>query len=579
MGISYKIGADVNEFQQGIKKAEQGLTQLAASSNKAMTSIQRGAPSAAAALNSVGQVARDLPFGFIAIQNNLPIVLDQFGALVSQSGGVKNAFKGIIGALAGPAGLTLAFGAVVAGATALIQKYGSLGAAVNALLDPSRELSQAQKDTAEQIATELSQVALLVAIYPKLEGQRNRQESILKKLNEIAPTYFKGLDAEKQSVDDLTKSYDKYTKSLIAKAFIDANQEQIKEAAKKAAEELVRLNDLQTKAAKQRDREKNQIKEFIALEERLAKARTSTARGDIAIGVDEKATVKSFDDAINDVISLFNNRVKEILGGTDSIISKLDFGSVFDDVKKKEIEIPIKIGPIATIATDFTKKADEEIGRRFRKDNIDVPVQISPTIPNSAKEAFSKFAEIKFLKLQNKLDQVKRFSDAISAQLVEGFSNVFTSVGEGIGNVFAGVSNGFSAAQSVLAGLADILINVGKLAIATGFSILGIKEALKSLNPYVAIAGGIALVALGTAVKGKLSKSVPKFAEGGIVTRPTAGIFGEAGPEAVMPLEKLNSMLSNYGGGNVQVSGSFALRGNDLLASIERTRREQGRAF
>ena len=31
--------------------------------------------------------------------------------------------------------------------------------------------------------------------------------------------------------------------------------------------------------------------------------------------------------------------------------------------------------------------------------------------------------------------------------------------------------------------------------------------------------------------------AIPKFAEGGIVTKPTLGLIGEAGPEAIIPLK------------------------------------------
>jgi hypothetical protein len=38
-------------------------------------------------------------------------------------------------------------------------------------------------------------------------------------------------------------------------------------------------------------------------------------------------------------------------------------------------------------------------------------------------------------------------------------------------------------------------------------------------------------------------KSIQMFAEGGIARRPTLGVFGEAGPEAVIPLDRLSSMF------------------------------------
>lgn len=50
---------------------------------------------------------------------------------------------------------------------------------------------------------------------------------------------------------------------------------------------------------------------------------------------------------------------------------------------------------------------------------------------------------------------------------------------------------------------------------------------------------------------GKVGKvSIPRLAEGGIVTRPTLALIGEAGPEAVVPLSGRNAREAGVGGGN-----------------------------
>jgi phage-related minor tail protein len=43
---------------------------------------------------------------------------------------------------------------------------------------------------------------------------------------------------------------------------------------------------------------------------------------------------------------------------------------------------------------------------------------------------------------------------------------------------------------------------------------------------------------------------VTAFANGGIVTKPTLGLVGEAGPEAIIPL----SQMGNMGGGGVTIN-------------------------
>lgn len=47
--------------------------------------------------------------------------------------------------------------------------------------------------------------------------------------------------------------------------------------------------------------------------------------------------------------------------------------------------------------------------------------------------------------------------------------------------------------------------------------------------------------------------TIPLLANGGIATKATPAIFGEAGPEAILPLDKLDSMLSNGGGKGVEI--------------------------
>lgn len=51
--------------------------------------------------------------------------------------------------------------------------------------------------------------------------------------------------------------------------------------------------------------------------------------------------------------------------------------------------------------------------------------------------------------------------------------------------------------------------------------------------PFVGLALGLAAAALAT-------NAISKFAEGGIVTKPTLGLVGEAGSEAIIPLSKMN---------------------------------------
>lgn len=109
-----------------------------------------------------------------------------------------------------------------------------------------------------------------------------------------------------------------------------------------------------------------------------------------------------------------------------------------------------------------------------------------------------------FEKFRADLQTVQDFAEAVSAQIAGAFNDLAVGIGETLGKILAG-ETGWKSFGAMVAGVfADMAINIGKIAIATGVSVLGIKTALKSLNPYVAIAAGAALVALGTYAKSKL---------------------------------------------------------------------------
>ena len=90
--------------------------------------------------------------------------------------------------------------------------------------------------------------------------------------------------------------------------------------------------------------------------------------------------------------------------------------------------------------------------------------------------------------------------------LVAGFvENISGSIGTLIGDLATGGDAWGNFKNAALSAFADMAIAVGKLAISMGVASEGIKQALKLDNPYVAIAAGVALVALGTAVKAGLA--------------------------------------------------------------------------
>ena len=96
------------------------------------------------------------------------------------------------------------------------------------------------------------------------------------------------------------------------------------------------------------------------------------------------------------------------------------------------------------------------------------------------------------------------------------------------------------------------------------FAKLGILGA-----PLAIAAGGI----VGGIFNSLISKiGIPALADGGITTGPTLALIGEAGREAVIPLDRLNEFA---GGGNMQLTARIS--GRDLLLLLEREEQAQNR--
>jgi hypothetical protein len=184
---------------------------------------------------------------------------------------------------------------------------------------------------------------------------------------------------------------------------------------------------------------------------------------------------------------------------------------------------------------------------------------------------------------QAAVDLGKNLTNAINTAAV----NFAVGIGEIIGAAAVGQAGIADFGTFALQSLAGLLQQVGELAIQTGVALLGIQVALSGIpgGALIAIAAGTALVALASGIKNSLAKKagavggagIPALAEGGIATGPTLALIGEGkGPEAVIPLDKLEGMMGGFGNqSNVVVTGR--IQGSDILISSERAERQRSR--
>jgi len=238
--------------------------------------------------------------------------------------------------------------------------------------------------------------------------------------------------------------------------------------------------------------------------------------------------------------------------------------------------------PMATTATEGVS------GAGIQTPISDMIAADTERLPTVMAEQQAVLAENRLLALQ----QAEVFNQRAGQIINGGLQNIASGIGAALGSAITGGGNLAGKLSKVILGtIGSMAMQLGKLAIGIGITLKKIQIAFKSLAPGVAIAAGIALVALGSLFKAGASKigsgggRATAFADGGIVSGPTMGLVGEypgarQNPEVIAPLNKLQGMIGkSRGGGNINVTGEVRVDGQDLLIAIERANETAVRVY
>jgi hypothetical protein len=152
--------------------------------------------------------------------------------------------------------------------------------------------------------------------------------------------------------------------------------------------------------------------------------------------------------------------------------------------------------------------------------------------------------------------RLAEFNSQVANVIQNGAQNTLGDFAFSIGDALATGGNVLKAAgASLLSGLAGILNQLGQLAIGAGLAIGGIKKALTTLNPAVAIAAGVALVGLAGFVSAK-AKSLGSGGGGG---------GGSSVGSSVASQSFTGGGVGGLGGGVRDLTGELVVRGTDLV--------------
>lgn len=297
-----------------------------------------------------------------------------------------------------------------------------------------------------------------------------------------------------------------------------------------------------------------------------------------------------------------------IAGATDP-----DLGKAYDQLAKTlGLKLSKLQNPALAASVDFTlanpadaTKASDKLASEVEKEfgkpiKVTVPIDQKIRIESSGfddkdqkillnkleKDALLNLPPVKWTPVIQALIDGKTLQDETIKELNKAVTGIekgiavsgLASIGIALGDALSG--QGFAKAIAGFENtLGEGLIEVGKQLILASTIIQGIKSALGTLftDPVIGIVAGVGAIALGEVLKNSVSKvGAHAFATGGIVTGPTLGLVGEAGPEAIFPLSQLNRFIKNTQGNNAtNINITGRLSGNDLRLVMARANKNQ----
>jgi hypothetical protein len=589
-GSIAKLNTQIDQLEDKIKKADRvGFDSKG--------NISQNAGKARQALTSLTLVAQDLPFGFIAIQNNLPNLLQTFGELKTQSNGLKGAFKEFGKQLIGPGGFFLAFSAVTSAITYAVKEYGSMSNAIDALFgrlsplhDITERASKSLKDYNKNLVTngeamaqatgsmqgQILKANTLAGIVLNLSESEENRKRALSQLKSLDKDRFEAFDIEKGKLEGLKGAVDDYTRSLLANAvaqkFIDrvaSTAEQLENQRNLYAETLKKVDELEKSGIK------TQIENLRKLNEQIVKQGGLPQKSNANIKFyeestaklkEQEATLRTLSDAYNKLaittkgyIAAASNlgTIETPGGGNKGGAGKVTKG-IIDEGELNNGVITSNLEYLQRVAMANVRITNASIDKMLRyrdsqAENAAIDAFVPKKIPKTIGAPMSD--ELTLMIGQNKqiLDTMSNQFLAAKELLTETFfaplTDLFTSFFEKGKFAFADFGK---AILNTLKQLAAKIIATGIINLLANILIPGGGKAASLLGKATTGAGGGILGAFGAAFKSVLGLkqvSNPNFAgvQGGGMQLAGEVVFRQRGSDLVGVINRTNGTISRVG--------------------------------
>ena len=428
---------------------------------------------------------------------------------------------------ANPIGLAIAAVTALAGAFYLVNRRKKEAIGIE------KGLSDSAKDEIAQNEVRLAQANNLMNTIKSQNISNEQRARLIRKLNTEYKDLLPNLISEKSGVQDIVDAQKDMNKEMAKKIAMIAVQDEMNESVTKAVEAQKLFNstlkvsdDLATKS---QDLFGRVLSEDEAMRLATDFEHVTAAQRLLAVEI----------SANNGLLGAYKIRLEA--------------------ANAELVEIGDSVDGLAQSLSGATDEG-ETFNKTFSETLMDLPVkpfadkltmQLAPSLRVVRDEM------INFTAMATQAGRV--MSDVFAASIEEAFDKLDegeTRFGNFLSTMLSGLKK--LATQFIAAAIAAFALAVAiRLATGTGLAGLG---SIKDI--------------FGTMQTVGFMSNIPMMAEGGVVTGPTLAMIGEAGTEAVIPLDRLGE-FSGGGSQNVVVTGRIS--GADILLSNERASRNRTR--
>jgi hypothetical protein len=617
------------KYNQALEKLSGEATRLKnVGLGEGLKKIRPGASEATQSLTDLGRVAQDLPFGFIAIQNNLGPLFESFGRLAAESKKTGTSLLSNLGAaLSGPAGIGVALSVVSAaitlfqlGFSAWTRGFGAGKKAIDDATKANEDFTKSLNDARAGAISTSMQLQNFVNIARDGSKPLEQRNEALKEANRLMGEHGEKLTLANVGTKAITDQTNLFTEALI-------NQAVATKYADRAADLIIKQTEASREYAKALDDSNKKTKDANELN-RIA----GTGTGGIGGGGNIVAT--------NNATTAYN---KAVGAATNYKLITKDLNQVNTDLAATQEKVTASFGKIGEKTKETAKhtkdtadvikelnKALEKLDFRHIIDGTDVLDDKLKAVNDTIVELLSRGLTFDSAQIKNLLVQAdgikeeieKRLQFKITAQLdlqqtIQTVSKQSAEVREALRKDFeegtkplrlqavteflGGVGdetlvkrrkhiaedqkkqfeNAMKAAQALQGVFTDVfnaMAEGGQSAIQV--LLHSLEQLIIKLASAAAAAALISLITGGatnpisfiSAFKGLLG-----LQHGGIITGPTAALIGEAGPEVVFPLDRLREFIQPAQSQIVVLE--TRVRGSDIWLSQSRTNERRDRTY